>query len=497
MSQLKKGAILSYLNIGITNIMGLILTPFIIRSLGNSEYGLYILIGSIVSYVSLLDLGLNNTIIRYVSKYRAEKDKEGEEIFLATTMFIYAFISLITVAIGFFLYFNLEQIFGDSLTTGEMVKAKKMFLVLIFNLAITLPGGTFTAVCNAYERFVFPRVLLIIKYLSRAATIFTLLFYFPYAMTLVWIDTILNVTTMVTSAFYVFKILKVRFKMHHWNRRLVKDIFSYSIWVLVTAIVARLQWNAGQITLGISSNTATVAIFGVGIMLGSYYAAFASAINTLLLPKATKMSVSQNNAKAYNSAMQKVGRVNGFILFLILSGFYVYGKDFIILWVGKTYLPSWEIAFLVMIAMTLPLIQWFGNSILEAKKKNRFRSLVSLVTVTIAVLIAIFLAPKYQFQGVIYPLFIAMMLNSFLMSWYYFKIFGFDFTSFIKNTILQPLFLGSLPIIFVFSYLKNYWNVTSWLDLALHIALFGVSYLLLVYFVIMNSEEKEIILGRL
>lgn len=493
MSQLKKGAILSYVNIGLTNIIGLILTPFIIRSLGDSEYGLYLLIGSIIGYISILDLGLNNAIVRYVSKYQAENDIKGEENFLATTMLIYAGISLVIITIGLGIYFNIDFIFKDSLKADEIVKARKMFLILIFNLAITLPGGAFTAICNAYERFVFPRALLIIKYLSRATLIFTLLLYFPYAMTLVWIDTVLNIIIIGVSAFYVFRTLKVRFKIHHWNTRLVRDIFSYSIWIFISAIVMRLQWNTGQVILGISSDTISVAIFGVGIMLGGYYGAFAGAINTLLLPKATRMSVNENDEKSYNFAMQRIGRLNGFILFLILTGFYTYGREFIILWVGESYLSAYEIAFLIMIAMTLPLMQSFGNSILEAKKKNRFKSVISIITVTFAVLIGILLVPEYHFQGVIYPLFIGMLLNSAIMTWYYNKIFDFNFINFIKKTTLQPLIFGALPVTLFFLIVKNYWKISSWIDLSLQVALFTVIYMVVIYFAIMNVDEKKMI----
>lgn len=51
MSQLKKGAALSYLTIILTNVVGLALTPFIIKYLGNDEYGLYTLIGALVGYI--------------------------------------------------------------------------------------------------------------------------------------------------------------------------------------------------------------------------------------------------------------------------------------------------------------------------------------------------------------------------------------------------------------------------------------------------------------
>ena len=165
MSQLKKGALLSYTTIFLTNIIGLILTPFIIKSLGDAEYGLYALIGAFVGYISVLDFGLNNTIVRFVAKYRAKKDKKGEENFLAITMSIYGVISLTIVALGVVLYFNLDSIFSNSLTFEELDKAKIMFIILIFNLVITLPGGAFTAICTGYEHFVFPRTINIVRYI--------------------------------------------------------------------------------------------------------------------------------------------------------------------------------------------------------------------------------------------------------------------------------------------------------------------------------------------
>mgnify|MGYP003613230898 CR=1 FL=1 len=78
-NQVKTGIILSYVIIGLSNLTGLLLTPYMLRSLGKSEYGLYSLIGAFVGYLSVLDFGLGNAIVRYVAKYRAEGDKKGEE----------------------------------------------------------------------------------------------------------------------------------------------------------------------------------------------------------------------------------------------------------------------------------------------------------------------------------------------------------------------------------------------------------------------------------
>src|SRR5690625_876485 len=103
-SELKYGVYLSYISLFITNITNLILTPFIIRNLGDSEYGLYMLIGAFVGYIAVLDFGLGNTVVRFVAKYRAENDKKSEENFLFSTIIIYGVISAVIMLVGAILY---------------------------------------------------------------------------------------------------------------------------------------------------------------------------------------------------------------------------------------------------------------------------------------------------------------------------------------------------------------------------------------------------------
>lgn len=241
MSQLKKGAVLSYVNILLTNTIGLILTPFIIRSLGDSEYGLYTLVGSLIAYFTLMDLGLNNTIVRYVAFYKHNNDKKGEEDFLGLIFVMYSVISVLVVIIGFFLYFRLDDIFKKSLTTAQIVEAKNMFIILVFNIAITVPGGAFIAICNAYEKFVFPRLLTILKYIVRSILILSLLGFMPEAITLVWIDTGISIIFISISIYFVLWKLNVRITYSKFDLKLLKEISSYSFWVFLSAIVMNMQ----------------------------------------------------------------------------------------------------------------------------------------------------------------------------------------------------------------------------------------------------------------
>ena len=156
MKQLKLAALLSYLNIAITIVVGILLTPYTIKMLGDEEYGLYSLIGAFVGYLSVLDLGLNNAIVRYTAFYRANKDKKGEENFLALSFIIYVVIGILIAVLGSILYWNVENLFGDTLTPPQLGKAKVMLLILILNIAFTLPGAAITGICTGYEAFIFP-----------------------------------------------------------------------------------------------------------------------------------------------------------------------------------------------------------------------------------------------------------------------------------------------------------------------------------------------------
>ncbi|KMK74336.1 polysaccharide biosynthesis protein, partial [Alkalihalobacillus pseudalcaliphilus] len=167
-SQLKYGVYLSYVTILVSNLTNLILTPFIARNLGQSEYGLYMLIGALVGYIAVLDFGLGNATVRFVSKYRAEENKKGEENFLASTLIIYIAISVLVGLIGTVIYFNIDYIFSSSLSANELELAKIMFLILVITLAFTLPMKLFTGIINAYERFAFPKSLVIIRLIIRA-----------------------------------------------------------------------------------------------------------------------------------------------------------------------------------------------------------------------------------------------------------------------------------------------------------------------------------------
>ena len=239
-NQIKIGAILSYITMAISIVIGVFTTPLIINALGSSEYGVYVLFGSLIATLTLFDLGLNNTIVRYISRYQADKQITKQKYFLTHITLVYILISLLVLGIGFYLYLNLGELFS-SLTSNELIIAEKIFVILVVSLAISLPGGMYTAIANAYERFVFVRSINLVKLLIRTIFLLLILKFDASAYLIVLMDLFLTILTIFIMFGYCYRRLKVRFIWCVISPKLLREIFGYSGWIFLLAIYQQIQ----------------------------------------------------------------------------------------------------------------------------------------------------------------------------------------------------------------------------------------------------------------
>ena len=475
MSQLKTGAFLNYATIFLTNVVGLLMTPFILNHLGKAEYGIYLTIGALVGTISLLDFGLNNTVVRFVAKYNAEKDKKGQENFLATTLLLYILISTIIVIIGLTFYGYLDMYF-TKMNAEEIKIAKAIYAIFIFNLAVGLPGGALTGICYGYEAFVFPKALNISRYILRSLTV-------------------VNILIILITGYYVFRKLKVRIKLHEFSIKFIRHIFSYSTWIFVFALVSIFQWKAGHWVLGNISPPAVLTIYGIGIVLGTYYGAFSTAISSVFLPKATRMSVGNASGEELTDMMIKIGRLSFIVLMFILTAFFLFGKQFVYLWVGAELgiegsYQSWVIALMIMVAYTLPLVQGFGNSILEAKNKLKFKAILYLSFMILGTILGAILARTYEAIGMMIGSVIAWIIVQNVMNFYYHKTIGLNIIRFFKKLLNKTLIAVTLSLIIGYSI--NFIPGIGWMNFLLKSTLYTIVFSLLIYHLGLINFEKQL-----
>ena len=218
-NQIKAGAALNYVIIGINALVGLLYTPYMLRMLGQNEYGLFSLVASVISYLTILDFGFGNAIVRYTAKFRTEnKTTEQYEMF---GMFLKLFcaIGLFALCIGIILCFNVDNLFDKSMSPEELSKAKILLLILLINLALTFPLSVYGSIINAYENFIFQKLAQIARIVLSTIVMIVILRLGYKAIGLVVVQTIFNIAFLFGNAFYCRHKLKIKivFGKMNWN----------------------------------------------------------------------------------------------------------------------------------------------------------------------------------------------------------------------------------------------------------------------------------------
>jgi O-antigen/teichoic acid export membrane protein len=489
MSEIRRGALLSYATILIVNLSGLLLTPAIIRGLGNAEYGLYMLIGSMAAYLGVLDFGLNNAVTRFVAQCAARVDRSQESRFLGAALVVNAIAITAILALGALLYRQLSALFGATLTPEALAQARLMLLLLVANVAVTVTGSLFTAISAGHERFTFTKSVNIVRYLLRIALVLLLLAADRGAVALVALDLALSASVLVANALYARRMLGARFAWYPLDQALVREVFAFSAWVFLFAIIGQFQWQTGQVVIGATQGTEQVAVYAVGILLGTYYGAFASAITALFMPRATRLAETKADAARLNLELVKIGRIALLVLLLILGGFACFGREFILLWAGADYAAAWTVAMIIMLVYTVPLSQSFANQLLEAKGLFAFKAKVYLAAMPAGVMLGYLLMQGAGVAGMALGIAAGWVLALLVMNVYYHRTLGLDIPGFFKEMArgLLPVFAVCL----VLGLMLNRLPGAGWSILIVRSALFTVVYAALVYRLGMNTVERH------
>lgn len=491
-NQLKLGAILSYVNILVGVIVGLGYTPIMIRLLGQSEFGLYSLIGSLVAYLSVLDMGLGNTIVRYVSRNRAVGDKKSESELNGLFLAIYSVIGLITLIIGSILYFNVNNMFGATLSIDQIERAKIMMILLIFNIAISFPLSVFASLMQAYERFIFLRIFNIISVLLKPIIALPFLFMGYGAVTLVVTATIVNIACLLTNVYYCFKYLDIHFSKGHFEKVFLYEISGYAFFIFLNAIVDRIYWGTGQFILGMVSGTIQVAIYAIAMQFLNMYMQFSCAISGVILPKVTIMVANGTTKVELTNLMVKIGRLQYIIIGYILVMFFLVGKEFIYLWAGENYLSAYPMILILMIGLLIALVQNAGIAILQAMNLNRYRMTAYTILAVINIFTSVILAKMYGGLGCAISTSIAIFISSgLIMNRYYHKRIGIDIPLFWKN-IIHMMPSAFILIVLVEIFQMNVSLEYSWLYFVIKVVIYTLIYIILMYFIGMNGYEKNL-----
>lgn len=486
------GAFISYFAIFFNIIAGLVYIPWMVGKIGQSNYALYTLATTFIS-LFLVDFGLSSAVSRFVAKYRAEGQEEKASDLLGIVTKLYLCIDTIIFIILLVVYFFISKIY-KGLTADEIELYKKLYIIVATYSVISFPFMPLPGVINAYEKFV-P-----LKLCDLGQKVLTILLVVVALSNNMDVIAVVSANAISGLVFIVIKLIIIRlttpvkYKFNVKNKQLLKEIFSFSIWVTVISLAQRCIFNLAPTILGILSTSKEIALFAPANSLESYFYTIAAAVNGMFLAKISKYIADDKEEKILD-LMIKVGSYQFVLLGLIMVGFISLGHDFMILWMGKEYVGSWPCAILLFIPDILLFSQQIANTTAIAKNKVKEMSFGYIGMAIVSIAMSFILCKKYGALGSAIAITLAYSVLFICLNIIYYKHLKINVFEFFKKCYMK--FIPSLALSGVLGYFisNKVINIQGWSGLIVKGIIVCALYFVCVLVIGFNKKDRNNILN--
>ena len=445
--QIKWGVILTYIAQGVSILSGLIYTPIMLRLLGQSEYGLYQIATSLISYLGLLSFGFSSGYLRLYFQFRVKQEDDRIANLNGMYLILFSIISIAALVLGFAMILGRRSLFGTGLSPYELEKLKPLMVLMLINLIITFLSSVFECYLSAYNQFVFQRSLQVLKGILNPFLTLPLLLLGYGSVAMCVVSTGLVFLNFLCTVFYCFRKLKMRFAFNNIESGVFKNLSHFTFYIFLSSVIDKINLSLDNFIIGRISGTVMVSVYAVGAQINGFYNMISTSIGTIFIPTINRIVAESDDNEELTAHFIRISKFLFLILVFVLLGFVFYGQTFVMLWAGAGYADSYWVALTLMIGSLIPLIQISGIEIQRAKNMHKARSLVYLVMAIINVCISIPLIKTIGVIGASIGTMFSMLIGSGLfMNWYYEKRIGLDMRKYWKTLLaLCPCYV--LPVI--------------------------------------------------
>ena len=473
--------------------MSLLYVPLLLRAIGDGEYGLYQMIGSIIACLSVVNATLSAGATRYYCKYYALGDETGMANVLGTLRRVYRISYVIIFIASLVLALVVRVAYAPSFTASELAEAPLMIMVLGLNLMIGLDNTLSIAVITAHEDFVFLKGTQTAIAVLQVPFILLCVHYEPFALTVCIAQTLANLVLRTMQHVYARKRLGMDLQLRHRDHALERELLVFSSGIVLGSIADQVFWKTDQLILGYMSGTETVAVYAVGMLIATTFMNLGTAMASVYMPRASELWNKDHDVSVMSDLFRQVSRIATIPVMLILTGFTVFGRDFIRLWAGENYGEAWVVAMIVMVPFSIDILQNTGLIILQVMDKYGFRAKMYVVAALFNLVLTMLLTSRFGSIGAASSTAIAIVLSSGLvLNWYYDRRVGMDMRRFWLS-----LFRELVPIALLCAAAFFVWDMwvgrVGWLELVLGIAVYTVLFCVVTYLLSLNEDERALV----
>lgn len=490
----KIGTVLSFLTLFIEIFSALFLTPLIIRSFGQAEYGVYTLVLSITSYLTLLDLGVGSSVVRFMAQYRANNQREEERKFLGITSLYNLGVAIVTIAVGVILVFVLPFAFAKGLNESEIILAQKLLMISCVNIAVVMGTSNYYNAIVSYENFFISKGLTIFVTILRIIISIIALNLGAKSIEIIIINTLTNIVLRLIMVMYVIFKMKILPTLKNVDFKMIKTIISFSLIILLHLLGTQINNIMGQVLIGaLATSSATIiAVYGVGSQINHYFQTLGGALNGVIMPGIVRLVETQNTTKVLQNELTRIGRMNFAFVGFIWTAFLIFGKQFVVLWSGEVNSNAYYVALLLTFSMTFVLTLGVATNMLIAMNKHKLLASLKIIVVLVNLVLTVFLIKWNALFGAAIGTFISLLLGDVVAI---FVVLKKEVKISIKS-YLSDLFNGIIPSLIISGiagYLFRFLALDGWIGFIINGAMMTCCYIICMLLFGFNNYEKSLI----
>ena len=400
----------NYVVIATELLIGLFMLPFNVAHLGQSAYGLWILVASITIYFSILDLGYGIALVRFAAKYRAKDDPRALNETASTMFCVFSLVGLIAFLGALVISLNLDRFFP---LTPEQVKIGRVVLLsLSAYVALGFPFSVFGAIVNGFQRqylngtvaFVTAITVALVNVvvllsgyglaeLVLATTSVRIISYFIYAL----------------NAYRVFPALRIRPQYFHRER--LREITGFSVFILIIDLANKLNYSTDAIVIGAFMGTSAVAIWAVAQRLIEIVQRLTDQLNAVLFPVVVDSSTIQDADRLQKILVQGT-RLSLAMVVPLATVLGLLARPLIMIWVGPQFSESVNVIYILSVVVALRVGNATSAVILKGSDLHRFLAFANLSMAIGNLVLSVLLVRSYGLIGVAIGTLIPMMVTA-------------------------------------------------------------------------------------
>lgn len=493
--KLALGSAMRTTNFVVQVVVGMFLMPFIIHTLGDRIYGYWVLVAAFLGYYGLLDLGIVTAVQYRVARCIGERDEEDVNQTISTAFVMFGLLGLLIFAITIIAAFLSPRIVKDP---TEAALLSKVLLIMGIGFAAGFPCRAFLGALSAELRFDLISGLNIVGVLVRAALIVILLKAGHGLVALALVTMLVELSQQLIH-YVLLKIVQPRFclTIKAASRKVVKDLFSYSVFTFIAKIADRIRFNMDVFIIGAFLGIGVVTHYAIAKRLTRYLRNLIVSLMGGVGPM-----FSQQLGRQDEDAMRRTF-VTGTKLSTIFSVcvglcLIVYGKPFIAAWVGINYIDAYVPLFILIIGTIVDLAQQPSVGFLYGIARHKFFAYCNSVEAVLNLSLSLLLVSKYKMLGIAIGYAIPMIvMRLFVQPFYVCKCLKMPYKDYYYSVLGKAFVKISLVFVLSWWLFSRHFIGIGIIGLAPPIAIIVILTLGISLFWVLDAKEKRWLFSRL